>query len=102
METLHVELRSRPGNKIRLTTVYPYMVNTGLCKQPVIRFKSFLPLVNPEAAAKHIIDAQRRDIIEVTIPEFLLSLGCFLRMFPSKVLFLAMDFIGSYLESDKI
>uniref|UniRef100_A0A1Y1NA28 Short-chain dehydrogenase/reductase 3 n=3 Tax=Photinus pyralis TaxID=7054 RepID=A0A1Y1NA28_PHOPY len=79
MEALHVELRSRPGNKIRLTTVYPYMVNTGLCKQPVIRFKSFLPLVNPEAAAKHIIDAQRRDIIEVTIPEFLLSLGCFLR-----------------------
>lgn len=101
MEALQVELRTNPNNKIKLTTIYPYMVNTGLCKQPVIRFKSLLPIVTPESAAKHIIDAQRRDVIESSIPGFLLGLGCFVRLFPSKVLYLLMDFMGSYLETDR-
>ena len=43
MEALYEELRSmnkeKPSN-IKFTTVYPYMVNTGLCKNPYYRFKN--------------------------------------------------------------
>lgn len=40
MEALHEELRSMNKEKplnIKFTTIYPYMVNTGLCKNPSYR-----------------------------------------------------------------
>lgn len=40
MESLYEELRSMNKEKplnINFTTVYPYMVNTGLCKNPYYR-----------------------------------------------------------------
>ncbi|KAF5300241.1 hypothetical protein FQR65_LT09195 [Abscondita terminalis] len=100
MECLHLELRSKPNNKIRFTTIFPYMVNTGLCKKPVIRFPSLMPLLNPKEVAQFIIDAQRRNVIETTIPTYLLSLGYYTRLFPFNAAKLLLDFLNAYLNSD--
>lgn len=54
--------------QIKLTTVYPYIVNTGLAKKPKIRFRNALRQVNPGEAADIIIDAVRREYRETTVP----------------------------------
>lgn len=65
--------------QIRLTTVCPYMVDTGLCKVVKIRFPGFMPMVNPKNCASAIIKAQRQGIEEITIPGYLLHLNNFIR-----------------------
>jgi all-trans-retinol dehydrogenase (NAD+) len=76
MEALHEELREDPRNfNIRTTTVFPYMVDTGLCKKPKIRFPGLLGLINPKTAAESIILAHREDRVEATIPRYLLPLN---------------------------
>lgn len=40
MEALNDEVRILMGNResnVKFTTIYPYMVDTGLCKKPKIR-----------------------------------------------------------------
>jgi all-trans-retinol dehydrogenase (NAD+) len=44
------------------------MVDTGLCKNVKIRFEEFLRLLKPSEVAAAIISAQRREIIELTVP----------------------------------
>lgn len=74
MAALSEELRTNnPKNQIKFTTVYPYMVDTGLCKKPVIRFKNLMPIENPTQVAEHIMNAQRRNFVEISIPRHILS-----------------------------
>ncbi|KAF5272108.1 hypothetical protein FQA39_LY01191 [Lamprigera yunnana] len=75
MESLNLELRTNPNSKIRFTTICPYMVNTGLCKKPIIRFESLMPMLNPKTVAKFIVDSQRRNEVEITIPTYLMKVG---------------------------
>lgn len=100
MEALHIELRTKPNNKIRLTTIYPYMVNTGLCKKPVVRFKSVMSLLNPKEVAQNIIDAQRRNVIETTIPNHLLYVVYYSKLFPFNGGKAVLDFLSAYVSSD--
>lgn len=78
MEALKEELRQENYN-IMTTTVYPYMVNTGLCKKPFIKFPSLMPLLEPKDVAQCIMSAQRRDVFHVTIPDYLLFLNNYVR-----------------------
>ncbi|XP_026472355.1 epidermal retinol dehydrogenase 2-like isoform X2 [Ctenocephalides felis] len=101
MEALHEELREDPRQlKIKLTTVCPYMVDTGLCKVVKIRFPGFMPMVNPKNCASAIIKAQRQGIEEITIPGYLLHLNNFVRLFPIKAGILIKDFFDSGVGSD--
>ncbi|CAH2050866.1 unnamed protein product, partial [Iphiclides podalirius] len=70
MEALAVELRGDPRDTsgINLTTVCPYMVNTGLCKRPRVRFQKIMSVVETEEAADIIVDAVLRNVIEITVP----------------------------------
>ncbi|XP_058175841.1 short-chain dehydrogenase/reductase family 16C member 6-like [Anopheles ziemanni] len=101
MEALAEELRqdARKPN-IKFTTVYPYMVDTGLCKRPHMRFPNMMRLVKPEEAAAAIIDGQRRGLVDVSIPKYLLYLNTVIRVFPLKVGTLLRDFLDSGVESD--
>lgn len=101
MEAMYEELRqdARKPN-IRFTSVYPYMVDTGLCKKPHMRFPNLMRLVKPEEAAAAIIDGQRRGMVEVSIPKYLLYLNTFVRVFPLKASNLLRDFLDSGVESD--
>lgn len=73
MESLIDELNWNPYNAIKTTTVCPFMVNTGLCKKPYVRFEKALNLLNPKDVADKIMLAQRTGVIECTIPGFLYS-----------------------------
>ncbi|KRT83468.1 dehydrogenase, partial [Oryctes borbonicus] len=75
MEALFHEIRSsKPNSQIKFTTVYPYMVDTGLCKKPTMRFEDSMNMESPETVARKIIQAQRRDMKEIAIPEYFLYL----------------------------
>lgn len=57
------------------------MVDTGLCKKVKIRFEEFLKLLKPSDVASAIISAQRRGIIELTVPRELWNI--MLNLFPN-------------------
>ncbi|XP_032678938.1 short-chain dehydrogenase/reductase family 16C member 6-like isoform X2 [Odontomachus brunneus] len=101
MEAMSEELRVSTKGKslIKFTTIYPYMVDTGLCKKPKIKFPSALPMVLPQQAASAIIKAQRRGYREITIPAFFLSSIALLRTFPDKAGSTMMNFIDSGVDA---
>lgn len=47
------------------------MVDTGLCKNPRMRFPKLLGFITPKMAALSIIDAHRRNIKELSLPKSL-------------------------------
>ncbi|XP_055613468.1 estradiol 17-beta-dehydrogenase 11 isoform X3 [Uranotaenia lowii] len=101
MEALSEEIRADPRKpNIKFTTIMPYMVDTGLCKRPHARFPDAMKLVKPEDAAAAIIDAQRRGVVEATIPKYLLYLNSFMRNFPIKNGQMLGDFLDAGVNSD--
>ncbi|XP_029166747.1 17-beta-hydroxysteroid dehydrogenase 13-like [Nylanderia fulva] len=70
MEAISDELRTYSKGKslIKFTTVMPAVVFTGLAKKPRIRFTSVMGGITPHKAATLIIDAQRQNLKESTIP----------------------------------
>ncbi|CAK9828709.1 Short-chain dehydrogenase/reductase family 16C member 6 [Anthophora retusa] len=103
MEALNEEIRSLSKEKssnINFTTIYPYMVDTGLCKNPRIRFPSIMALVSPKEAVAEIVKAQRRNIRELSIPACWLYVNTFLRCVPESCMRSIVDFLGSGLEAE--
>jgi len=100
MESIAEECREEnPDMKVKFTSVFPYIVDTGLCKKPRIRFPSLLGIVSPQEAAQHIVRAMRRDVAEVSIPDGLLAINYFLRLFPVKVSLMVKDFLDSGVDA---
>lgn len=80
MESLQTEINElHPNVDFNCTTICPYMVDTGLCKKPKIRFPSMLGLLTPSYVAKTVVDAHKRNKREITIPNYLMSLNNVLR-----------------------
>ncbi|KAI5713217.1 hypothetical protein M8J76_015463 [Diaphorina citri] len=101
MEALAEELREDARNsKIKFTSIFPFMVDTGLCKNPKIKFPSLLGLLSPKDAASHIIRAQRRGESQVAVPNGLLHVNNFCRLMPLKVARILKDFLDSGVDSD--
>ncbi|KAJ3649332.1 hypothetical protein Zmor_021082 [Zophobas morio] len=100
MEALYQEFRQDKKNEVKFTTICPYMVDTGLCKKPVIRFENAMKLVDPLDAAREIMNAQRLELREITIPRYLYYWQFVLRMLPEKAQGYIGDFLSVGLESD--
>ncbi|XP_017858680.1 PREDICTED: short-chain dehydrogenase/reductase family 16C member 6-like [Drosophila arizonae] len=101
MEALYEEIRKGPyKNQINLTTIYPYMTNTGLCKNPKIRFPSIWGLLDPKQVAMRIVEAHRSNRLELAIPSFFLHFHNWTRLLPNSWRFAINDSIGSGVESD--
>ncbi|XP_013183981.1 17-beta-hydroxysteroid dehydrogenase 13 [Amyelois transitella] len=102
MEALHEELREdiRDYSGIKLTVICPYIVDTGLCKNPKIKFPSLLKIVTPDKAADDIVDAVRRNYYEITIPSSLYYINLFCRAMPRAVPLHLKDFLDSGLEAE--
>ncbi|GBP38693.1 hypothetical protein EVAR_22341_1 [Eumeta japonica] len=100
LESLHEELREDPRNfsGIRMTCVCPYIVDTGLCKNPKIKFPSLMRIVSAGEAADRIVDAVRRGHVEITIPSSLYYVNKVCRAMPYRVPFHLKDFLDSGLE----
>lgn len=88
MEALNEEFRAEGNCKIKLTTVCPYMVDTGLCKRPRVRFEKYMALLPPKYAAKAIMKAQQTSQSLVSIPGYLLILNNYIRFVFSYLTFL--------------
>lgn len=101
MQALQEELRADSRNpNVKFTTIYPYMVDTGLCKRPHARFEHLLKLVKPEEAAASIIEAQRRGIEEASVPRRYYYLEKYGRLFPRKAMVLVTDLLDTGVHSD--
>ncbi|XP_061709311.1 17-beta-hydroxysteroid dehydrogenase 13-like isoform X1 [Cydia pomonella] len=101
MEALHEELRedSKDYSGIKMTVICPYIVDTGLCKNPKIRFPTLMKIVTADEAADNIVDAVRRNYSEITIPSSLYYVNSFLRPLPRTVPLHLKDFLDSGLEA---
>lgn len=100
MESLAMELHEDPRdtNGIKLTTVCPYIVSTGLCKNPRIRFTGLMKVVEPGEAADQIVDAVRREYHEITVPSDLYYSNKIYNLMPVNASRLVTDFIDTGLE----
>ncbi|XP_041975216.1 epidermal retinol dehydrogenase 2-like isoform X2 [Aricia agestis] len=82
MDALAMELHMDPRrlDGIKLTTICPYMVDTGLCKKPRVRFQNLRSnrVVGVDEAADTIVDAIRRELTDITIPHELYYVNKFL------------------------
>lgn len=100
MESLMDELKWNPYNKVYTTTICPFMVNTGLCKRPYVKFENMLNLLEPEYVAKQIMLAQRTYVRDCTIPKFLLTVNYVTRLLPEKAAEKVKKFFESGVHSD--
>ncbi|XP_071626644.1 short-chain dehydrogenase/reductase family 16C member 6-like [Temnothorax longispinosus] len=102
MDAIDNELRvtNKEKSQINFTTIYPYMVDTGLCKKPKINkmLKAFLLLSSTKDTAAQIIKAQRQNIRRKSIPSFWLSLVALVRLLPENAQISVTDFIDSGVE----
>ena len=86
--------QERPKCRVKMTTVHPFTVDTGLAHNPTTRFPRLLPIVTAAECARTALEAARRDEDEVFVPRalgFPMRLG---RCFPRRAQMLAQDFLG--------
>jgi all-trans-retinol dehydrogenase (NAD+) len=101
MESLSDELHQmQKANLIKLTTVCPAVINTGLSKAVETRFPSLFPILDTRYAAKKTINAILRNETFLVIPRGYRYLYAFSRNFPQRVSQLLYDYIGNTVEID--
>jgi len=99
MEALTEEMRHDSRQlDIKCTTVCPFVVDTGLCKRPRVKFPSFLRVTNVKDAASTIVRAVRRGDTLVFIPEYVFYLWLIIKILPARVYHLVLDFFDTGLE----
>ncbi|XP_017763388.1 PREDICTED: short-chain dehydrogenase/reductase family 16C member 6 isoform X1 [Eufriesea mexicana] len=103
MEALNEELRilnKEKTSNINFTTIYPYVVNTGLCKNPKFRFPDHLGMVSPKEAVAKIVQAQRRNDKEISIPTYWFHINKIIRCTPPSCMKQLVDFVDTNLYPD--
>ncbi|GAB1864018.1 NADP-retinol dehydrogenase [Camponotus japonicus] len=95
MEAVSDELRiySKGKSLIKFTTVYPTVVLTGFSKKPRTRFPFITKGLTPQDAALLIIDAQRKNVRQRSIPSYWLPIMYLIRFLPDKAIFSIWDFL---------
>lgn len=93
MEAISEELRilSKGKSSIKFTTVYPTFVQTGFAESK-IRFSWLGPLL-PQKAAALIINAQRQNCENKSLPSIVLPGSKLMRLLPDKAFKCILDFI---------
>ena len=94
MDALFLEVRANnPDSNIYMTTIHPFVVDTGLAKKPRSRFQSLIPFTAPEIAAEKIISATRRNYEYDFIPSWLCFVSAVTKMIPRAGTLAIMDFL---------
>lgn len=76
------------------------MVDTGLLKNPRIRFPALMGLLKPADVAASIIEAHQRNMREVTVPRIWYYLVNIMRMMPYNAVVLLKGFLRTEMDSD--
>ncbi|KAF2898500.1 hypothetical protein ILUMI_07671 [Ignelater luminosus] len=102
MEALYQDLHTDQKCQIKTTCIYPFAVHTGLfdVKNANMKYPKLTPVLKPKDVAKNIMNAQRRDVFETTIPRHMLSVSYCMKLFPVKALMALNEFFDSYIETD--
>jgi len=99
MDALYLEMRAtRPDSNISMTTIHPFVVDTGLAQKPRSRFQKLIPFTSPEDAAKMIITAMRRNQEYAFIPSSLCMLTALSKLIPRAGQLAIIDFLDCACE----
>jgi len=100
MDALFLEVRSmHPDTNIKMTTIHPFVVDTGLAQKPRSRFQDLIPMTPPEVAAQKIIKAMLRDYEYEFIPGMLCALTAVSKIIPRKAQLALLDFLDCACEA---
>ena len=91
---LHEYLYLNPKGKLKMTTVYPITINTGLAKRSYTRFPHLLPVLNADEAAQEIIEGIQHNQRKIYLPGQLEGMFCINHVLPNKVSDALKTFIG--------
>ncbi|MGE3443532.1 MAG: SDR family oxidoreductase [Acidimicrobiia bacterium] len=91
-EALRLELR-RGRRKVRTTIVCPFYIKTGLFEGAKTRFRSILPILEPEAVADRIVGAIEGNKSRVVMPRFVYT-GYVARVLPIRIYDALMSVFG--------
>ena len=100
MQALEAELHEMKKRGIRMTTICPAAIDTGLVKSIETRFPRIFPLLNPSTAVGLIVDSILRNEHLLIIPPGYRLLYGFLANCPRKVTLFFADFLGNTTEID--
>lgn len=101
MEAMEDELRYFHKEYIKLTTVCPAAIETGLSKTVETRFPRLFPIMQPDHAAEAIIDAVLREQRFLIIPFGYNLLYTVLLRLPQCIRYLIIDYIGSTAQPNR-
>ena len=95
MDSLFLELRSvfTDNPPVKLTTVHPYVVTTGLAKNPSSRFMTILPYTTPHQAAQLTLAAVKTNQEQLFIPSFLGPLYRMSKVWPREAQLAVLDYL---------
>ncbi|XP_015789331.1 epidermal retinol dehydrogenase 2 [Tetranychus urticae] len=99
MSALEEELRYEKKDYIKLTTICPAAIDTGLSAAVETRFPRLLPILNVQKAADIMIENILREEPFVIMPLGYKILYYILRNLPYKIEILVRDFIGNTVEA---
>ncbi|KAF2900614.1 hypothetical protein ILUMI_05569, partial [Ignelater luminosus] len=102
MEALYNDLHVDSKCRIKTTCVYPTVVDTALLNinNFHMKYPKILPILKPKYVAECIMNAQRRDMFEVTLPRHMLIACNLLRLLPTQAAIAIFEFLDCYLGSD--
>lgn len=100
MQALEAELHEMRKRGIKMTTICPAAIDTGLVKSIETRFPRIFPLLNTQTAARLVVDSILRNDHLLVIPPGYRILYWFLSNCPRKVSLLVADFLGNTTEID--
>ena len=100
MQALEAELYEMKKRGIKMTTICPAAIDTGLVKSIETRFPRFFPLLDTQTAARLIVDSILRNDHLLIIPPGYRYLYGFLANCPRKVSLMFADFLGNTTEID--
>jgi len=99
MEGLREEFRRNPNNNVHFTTIYPYMIDTGLCKAVDIAYPGIVPMLKPEFVAEKIFEAQVNNKRNVSLPA---DIGVLLSIKTTLMPERAAEYISDTFKSDVV
>ncbi|KAG8184082.1 hypothetical protein JTE90_025392 [Oedothorax gibbosus] len=103
MEALYMELQSMGKRHIRLTTINPIIITTGLISNVKSRFPCLLPLLTVDETAKRVVSAILKEEEVVFIPGRSRHLNELIGCFSRRTRFKILDYVsyGFDLEDPK-
>lgn len=95
MESLDKEIHDRGANEnVRLTTVCPSSISTGMFQNFTSRFEWLLPVLKADQVAERVVDAVLTNKSFIAIPPVTLFFYRLSSIIPTRVIYLVQDYLN--------